>query len=994
VLFGDASGALLTWRLHTEGMLRPLAVALPGKVFCLAAAPPQGAPGAPPRALAGCADGSVSCVELGPGGDGDGGALLWRVAAHAGPVHSLHCPAPPGERPDGDSGSAAGGERQQGDKAAERQQGPEGEPTSQQQPQAGPPPADGAPPPPEAPGGWRALGVARQAGPPLVLLSAGEDGKLQLWRLGAAGAPAGALPAQAVFAWLPKPPGGSGGRGGGRGTARVARLWAAARVLPGSLAPGGGCTVVAAGFNGGLLLYRLEPGGGPAGRGADCAASRSLPAAAPAVSSWISACCLQPRVSHARRLCCPRLPPGRRPEAPVPLRGAHNRPVFQIEVLPPPPPPARSQRGAEAAAAGEAAVEPAAAEGGAAGSEAAAAAAAGAAADGAAPYEAPQLLSCVVATVSQDRHLALTELRAPALKGAPSSSGSSGSSGSGGSVAAAASPAQARGSDGDSWRRQDAAPPPERPQAAPHAAARVLWSVAGLGGYAYSAATARAPKGGRTLLAVACGDKTIRLATLKRGTAPGAAAGVDGSASEAGSDGGPDAAAAARGPAAGGAAAPPPVVDEAKEATIVWQGLQDKALTLAWHPNNPGAAPPSRHGTPVLCPADAPTSVCTASTPRSCRRLQSASPPTPSPPSSPALHGPAGLLAYGCSDGRVGLVSTKAAQAEPFGQRHSGPALALSWQQLAGAAAPGAAAPPPPASAASDGEEAPAAQAAAAAPPPAVPKAARPAALYSLGGEGCVLQWPMTAAFAGGAGGGGGGEREYGGRGSGWDRGGSDARPADVSAALDEAWAALRLRRAAAAPGGAAGGGDGGAAGGGADHRWTSIAWHPDGRLLAAGTATGSVALFRQLAGGDAGGGRADAPAPGAAWAAVEAFKAGTAPVLQLRWSPCGGVLVAADQRQAYLFGPAPGAGAGAAGAEEPPGRAPAPRLQATPPLDARAKGVRDVAFSGDGTLCVARGDGVVQVGGARALCSQRDAPMPQLRPSCLLLAPQPQPQP
>jgi uncharacterized protein (AIM24 family) len=36
--------------------------------------------------------------------------------------------------------------------------------------------------------------------------------------------------------------------------------------------------------------------------------------------------------------------------------------------------------------------------------------------------------------------------------------------------------------------------------------------------------------------------------------------------------------------------------------------------------------------------------------------------------------------------------------------------------------------------------------------------------------------------------------------------------------------------------------------------------------------------------------------------------------------------------------------------------------VQATPPLDPKARGVRDAAFAGEGLLCVAQGNGAIQV--------------------------------
>jgi hypothetical protein len=237
---------------------------------------------------------------------------------------------------------------------------------------------------------------------------------------------------------------------------------------------------------------------------------------------------------HSPQSSFPFLPPlqspGRRPNAPATVRSVHNRVVFQIEPLPPP------------------------AGGGA-----------------------------VVSSISQDRYLAVTGLPASLLDGI-SSSGSSSGAGGGGPAAGAKAAGPARGSESDSWRDAAVPAPPPAPQPRQQppaaAAAHSAWRVAGLGGYAYCCAATRAAKGGRALLAVACGDKTVRVVTVARGSSSGETESSSATAASA-ADGG-----AAAAPAA--PAVPPPVADRSKEALVIWQGLQDKAVALQWHPNNPG----------------------------------------------------------------------------------------------------------------------------------------------------------------------------------------------------------------------------------------------------------------------------------------------------------------------------------------------------------------------------------------------------------------------
>ncbi len=371
-------------------------------------------------------------------------------------------------------------------------------------------------------------------------------------------------------------------------------------------------------------------------------------------------------------------------------------------------------------------------------------------------------------------------------------------------------------------------------------------------------------------------------------------------------------------------------------------------------------------------------------------------------------HKPAGLLAYGCGDGRVGVISVKTQQAQPFSQRHFGPVLDVGWQQQAAASAPpgphqhnGGAEPPPPPAAGAAGEapapDAPQTEDAgapplppptAAASPPPVPKSARPAVLYSIGGEGCVLRWPTQPPTSGSST----TSSSRGGAGSGaasWQ--GAGGQPVDVSPALEEAFQALQQRQPPLqvqqqqSDGGGGGSGEVSAAAGvdqaaaaspaaapPAATKWTAMAWHPDGRLLAVGTDTGAVVLFASSTGstppptaipataaaaGERGGG--NTAAAGSGWTALAAFVgAGGLPILQLRWGQAGGraVLAAADQRRGYLCD---WRAAGAGG-----GEGAAPRVQATAQLESKTKGIRGVCLVEDGLLCVAQGDGRTQVRG------------------------------
>lgn len=119
----------------------------------------------------------------------------------------------------------------------------------------------------------------------------------------------------------------------------------------------------------------------------------------------------------------------------------------------------------------------------------------------------------------------------------------------------------------------------------------------------------------------------------------------------------------------------------------------------------------------------------------------------------------AGVVAFGCADGRVGVVDVRAQQQhmEVFGVRHSGPAPHLAWlspphplpsRPAAGVDARGSAAAPAP-------------------------------LLLSLGGEGRLLCWPAAASPPGAA-----ADRRQGFGGSGGGGGAAaDAAPSDVSCA-------------------------------------------------------------------------------------------------------------------------------------------------------------------------------------------------------------------
>lgn len=280
IMLGDVSGALLVWQFETASKLEPLTTKLPGKVFCLAAAPHAtgaSAAGAPWCALAGCADGSIYCIQ------GAAGGVAWRVAAHAGPVQCLHWVVAEGDQW---HERVSGKQQQQQQQEQQESQLALGQHQVDDHSNAPTPvtPAHTAVTPNQT------CSPTRHPPSPQILLSGGEDGKLQLWQLPAASEPsiaASGLPGEAssaaaaeqedsgsgpaaaapeaprqlVFAWLPKPGGGGssgGGRGGGRGAA--SRTWAAARVLPETLRRDGSCLVVAGAFNGNLLVYTLSPG--------------------------------------------------------------------------------------------------------------------------------------------------------------------------------------------------------------------------------------------------------------------------------------------------------------------------------------------------------------------------------------------------------------------------------------------------------------------------------------------------------------------------------------------------------------------------------------------------------------------------------------------------------------------------------------------------------------------------------------------------------------
>jgi hypothetical protein len=309
---------------------------------------------------------------------------------------------------------------------------------------------------------------------------------------------------------------------------------------------------------------------------------------------------------------------------------------------------------------------------------------------------------------------------------------------------------------------------------------------------------------------------------------------------------------------------------------------------------------------------------------------------------------------------------------------------------------------------------------------------------------------------------------------------GADAAPVDVSAALEEAWAAFRQQDAQRPSGG---GGSGlehttADAGAGAPRedpaaaataaataaaaaaatsapavKWSALAWHPDGRVLAAASEAGAVVVFLEVPAAAAVGlgpppGAPSVPASAAAaagvpgWSVIHCFHTSGFPISHLRWGQgVGGraLLAAADQRTVHVCGWPGGVGGetvvlaeqlrpqdwfdggqvvdqkqqeqqqaqqqaqqqeqqqaqqqeqqqeqqqaqqqeqqqeqqqapqggGSGGEGGGGGAAPWPRVQALPALPASAKGLRDVAFAADGLVCVARGDGAIQVRGGGLL--------------------------
>ena len=464
-----------------------------------------------------------------------------------------------------------------------------------------------------------------------------------------------------------------------------------------------------------------------------------------------------------------------------------------------------------------------------------------------------------------------------------------------------------------------AAPPPPAAAAAAKGSDADSWRPAGGGGAVEAPQQQQQPQqpqGGRVAWRIAglggyvyCCAATASAASASAGAGAGAPSLLAAACGDktirivalAGAGAGDGASAGADGATTTPPPAPRAASDGGGAAAVVWQGLHDKALSLDWLP------PPAE-----------------------------------------GASGAAPLLAYGAADGRVGVVAAKAAAARPFARRHAGPATHVSWRRrrrrpLLGHDEDG--------SGSAGGGSC--------------------TELYSLGGEGCVLRWPEheggDANSSSGAGGGG--------------------EPADVSACLDEAWRRFQESRGQAEP--ADGAGSGSSAAAAAAARWTAIAWHADGQLLAAGTNGGAVALFEERRGAPEAGAGANvgAGAGGAQWAVAGCFESGAGlPITQLRWSAdSGGLLAAADQWRAYVCrwgalasdAPAdePEAAAAAAGeaAADGPGRLHSHRARvlATPRLDARSKGVRDACVAanagGDsgganGLLCVARGDGVVDV--------------------------------
>ncbi len=137
----------------------------------------------------------------------------------------------------------------------------------------------------------------------------------------------------------------------------------------------------------------------------------------------------------------------------------------------------------------------------------------------------------------------------------------------------------------------------------------MAWGITGLGGHAYSLSISPAPP---HLLAVGCGDKSIRVLPLPGALAPSPAdpgAGASAELAPSEEEASVSAAEATGGSAAGqGGPEPqhaqqaqqaqqqkrpetpqqaPQQVQQAQQQRLVWQGIPDKITAVAWHPADP-----------------------------------------------------------------------------------------------------------------------------------------------------------------------------------------------------------------------------------------------------------------------------------------------------------------------------------------------------------------------------------------------------------------------
>lgn len=241
--------------------------------------------------------------------------------------------------------------------------------------------------------------------------------------------------------------------------------------------------------------------------------------------------------------------------------------------------------------------------------------------------------------------------------------------------------------------------------------ARVCWAHQGLGGYVYCVAAQqlfpdmlRQPPGYSSVrVAVGCGDKTVRVLTLGvRRAGADSDAGLQQQAQRARSESGSD----GSGGGSGGGSLRRPASEAGSETSgtllasvLLWKNLSDRVVAVAWHLTNPRAL--TGHG------SDACTALCSrlgaACTPASVRVAAAVT------DAATAHTTIAGLLAFGCSDGSLGVYDVLSDQSRLHKKRHAGPVAQLAWQPQQ-QHAPGS-----------------------------------PAVLFSLGGEGCLLAWPAIS---------------------------------------------------------------------------------------------------------------------------------------------------------------------------------------------------------------------------------------------------------